>query len=119
FFFSSRRRPTRFSRDWSSDVCSSDLFKCGFKANECLRRCGCTRSPFRLFWGTNRGDPYTSAPSGKRKVWFGHDLQRRWWCKCIDYKKRELCWINLELRSESLKKLKTATTSILVLVFPR
>src|SRR5690606_40937251 len=27
FFFSSRRRHTRFSRDWSSDVCSSDL-KC-------------------------------------------------------------------------------------------
>src|SRR5690606_39370088 len=25
FCFSSRRRHTRFSRDWSSDVCSSDL----------------------------------------------------------------------------------------------
>src|SRR2546429_9970833 len=25
FFFSSRRRDTRCSRDWSSDVCSSDL----------------------------------------------------------------------------------------------
>src|SRR5690606_11214885 len=25
FIFSSRRRHTRFSRDWSSDVCSSDL----------------------------------------------------------------------------------------------
>src|SRR5690606_41083287 len=25
FFFSSRRRHTSFSRDWSSDVCSSDL----------------------------------------------------------------------------------------------
>src|SRR5216684_4736402 len=31
FFFSSRRRHTRCSRDWSSDVCSSDLmlFVCG------------------------------------------------------------------------------------------
>src|SRR5690606_38786842 len=28
FFFSSRRRHTRFSRDWSSDVCSSDLITC-------------------------------------------------------------------------------------------
>src|SRR5690606_19724506 len=28
FFFSSRRRHTRFSRDWSSDVCSSDLLFC-------------------------------------------------------------------------------------------
>src|SRR5690606_39685454 len=30
FFFSSRRRHTRFSRDWSSDVCSSDLVKFWF-----------------------------------------------------------------------------------------
>src|SRR5690606_40005624 len=29
FFFSSRRRHTRFSRDWSSDVCSSDLHNAG------------------------------------------------------------------------------------------
>src|SRR5699024_11973959 len=27
FFFSSRRRHTRSKRDWSSDVCSSDLLK--------------------------------------------------------------------------------------------
>src|SRR5438445_2331311 len=27
FFFSSRRRHTRYWRDWSSDVCSSDLRK--------------------------------------------------------------------------------------------
>src|SRR5258707_4398342 len=26
FFFTSRRRHTRYWRDWSSDVCSSDLF---------------------------------------------------------------------------------------------
>src|SRR2546430_11807172 len=26
FFFSSRRRHTRFDCDWSSDVCSSDLY---------------------------------------------------------------------------------------------
>src|SRR5690606_40412893 len=30
FFFSSRRRHTRFSRDWSSDVCSSDLRSTSF-----------------------------------------------------------------------------------------
>src|SRR5699024_11831867 len=28
FFLSSRRRHTRSKRDWSSDVCSSDLIKC-------------------------------------------------------------------------------------------
>src|SRR5204862_4812125 len=27
FFFSSRRRHTRSLRDWSSDVCSSDLYR--------------------------------------------------------------------------------------------
>src|SRR5256884_4128771 len=31
FFFSSRRRHTRCSRDWSSDVCSSDLHSHGRK----------------------------------------------------------------------------------------
>src|SRR5690606_35776750 len=34
FFFSSRRRHTRFSRDWSSDVCSSDLAR--LKGDNCL-----------------------------------------------------------------------------------
>src|SRR5438045_4632837 len=30
FFFSSRRRHTRCLSDWSSDVCSSDLFSWGY-----------------------------------------------------------------------------------------
>src|SRR5690606_41010146 len=36
---SSRRRHTRFSRDWSSDVCSSDLQPCrdGARMREVLR----------------------------------------------------------------------------------
>src|SRR2546428_943329 len=33
FFFSSRRRHTRSDRDWSSDVCSSDLTAQSFTAN--------------------------------------------------------------------------------------
>src|SRR5438445_11867824 len=33
FFFSSRRRHTRYWRDWSSDVCSSDL-ECRAITNE-------------------------------------------------------------------------------------
>src|SRR5690606_39483627 len=36
FFFSSRRRHTRFSRDWSSDVCSSDLAKPVMEGKGCL-----------------------------------------------------------------------------------
>src|SRR2546430_4868327 len=38
FFFSSRRRHTRFDCDWSSDVCSSDLAACG---------CGAARASAR------------------------------------------------------------------------
>src|SRR2546430_8090111 len=34
FFFSSRRRHTRFDCDWSSDVCSSDLNR-GTRREEC------------------------------------------------------------------------------------
>src|SRR3712207_9156205 len=35
FFFSSRRRHTRYWRDWSSDVCSSDLDKAGVVEELC------------------------------------------------------------------------------------
>src|SRR5690606_40560152 len=38
-FLSSRRRHTRFSRDWSSDVCSSDLL------DACIRFLGRTPAP--------------------------------------------------------------------------
>src|SRR2546430_6489689 len=34
FFFSSRRRHTRFDCDWSSDVCSSDLARIGLRARD-------------------------------------------------------------------------------------
>src|SRR6266704_2196442 len=39
FFFSSRRRHTRSKRDWSSDVCSSDLSWQPYWPRTC-RRCG-------------------------------------------------------------------------------
>src|SRR5690606_24329314 len=35
FFFSSRRRHTSFSRDWSSDVCSSDLPRTWYRPLNC------------------------------------------------------------------------------------
>src|SRR5207247_4696377 len=38
FFFSSRRRHTRSTRDWSSDVCSSDLWGASGFASEAMRR---------------------------------------------------------------------------------
>src|SRR2546430_13673306 len=48
FFFSSRRRHTRFDCDWSSDVCSSDLrrMKPGISPSSCARPAKrCCRSP--------------------------------------------------------------------------
>src|SRR5204863_6064682 len=48
FFFSSRRRHTRSLRDWSSDVCSSDLYSQGpqapkrsHRADDCERLGAC------------------------------------------------------------------------------
>src|SRR5690606_40941838 len=35
-FYSSRGRHTRFSRDWSSDVCSSDLWRRGWRSSSLL-----------------------------------------------------------------------------------
>src|SRR5690606_40086532 len=57
FFFSSRRRHTRFSRDWSSDVCSSDLKAAAL--------------PVAVFCcGHQDGleDPGSSRPSGKLQL---------------------------------------------------
>src|SRR5690606_39558057 len=41
FFFSSRRRHTSFSRDWSSDVCSSDLTAAVAALPDEAEICGC------------------------------------------------------------------------------
>src|SRR2546430_14463155 len=52
FFFSSRRRHTRFDCDWSSDVCSSDL-ECGIHSDGDLdwqRRGSATSARHRGHW---------------------------------------------------------------------
>src|ERR1017187_10800788 len=66
-FFSSRRRHTRYIGDWSSDVCSSDLFTAGagnadFDSGILLRQTGelrCIWWPARteggVSWGPARG----------------------------------------------------------------
>src|SRR3712207_8057654 len=46
FFFSSRRRHTRYWRDWSSDVCSSDLYAAAGGTSEPLG-VGVVASPVR------------------------------------------------------------------------
>src|SRR2546429_5860976 len=51
FFFSSRRRHTRCSRDWSSDVCSSDLPTAD---GGVILRMGC----IAVFHQVSNGGPY-------------------------------------------------------------
>src|SRR5256886_8848077 len=53
FFFSSRRRHTRFDCDWSSDVCSSDLSSCNFGTAEIVD----DHKRFRLFRSCKRTKP--------------------------------------------------------------
>src|SRR5437879_13808359 len=43
FFFSSRRRHTRYIGDWSSDVCSSDLSRPEASEEEMKAACGIAR----------------------------------------------------------------------------
>src|SRR5699024_11252633 len=55
YFFSSRRRHTRSKRDWSSDVCSSDLEEHGYDlalSHDQMRQLTATG-----FWPLYRFDP--------------------------------------------------------------
>src|SRR3712207_6880424 len=45
FFFSSRRRHTRYWRDWSSDVCSSDLKERWHQDSVCIFLLGLEKIP--------------------------------------------------------------------------
>src|SRR5215203_3800021 len=62
FFFSSRRRHTRYWRDWSSDVCSSDLEP----VNATLSRPGCRASAAPV--GPAPGSTFTT-PGGRSACW--------------------------------------------------
>src|SRR5690606_2359228 len=67
FFFSSRRRHTRFSRDWSSDVCSSDL------APGQLEYVGSGRGGSRVDWEPSDFRPRVPADAGAGRR--GNDLR--------------------------------------------
>src|SRR4029434_11313548 len=73
FFFSSRRRHTRFKCDWSSDVCSSDLSKCVLA---CLHASVHTHTPTHT---------HTHIRSEERRV--GKECRSRW--SPYHYKKNE------------------------------
>src|SRR5688572_32515810 len=66
FFFSSRRRHTRFDCDWSSDVCSSDLQK-ATSANQPPRHLEAPNLPPRSPWRLR---------SEERRV--GKECRSRW-----------------------------------------
>src|SRR3989449_8521086 len=61
FFFSSRRRHTRCSRDWSSDVCSSDL---GTRPEAGLLRAGARDAPGSTY---GPGQPARSRAGRRRR----------------------------------------------------
>src|SRR5699024_11998055 len=52
FFFSSRRRHTRSKRDWSSDVCSSDLRPATTIVHRAIRSPRVSLSPELLVWSS-------------------------------------------------------------------
>src|SRR5439155_8142327 len=81
FFFSSRRRHTRWPRDWSSDVCSSDLAPCRFAGCEIILCEDATRTDkARLFVALSvdgltafrREIVERSVPT--EKSWWGYDV---------------------------------------------
>src|SRR2546422_3435879 len=77
FFFSSRRRHTRCSRDWSSDVCSSDLVdlsRCWLERRNQLEieQQGST-FPLRL-----DGDPHGKSHDRSEERRVGKECRSRW-----------------------------------------
>src|ERR1039457_5583973 len=67
FFFSSRRRHPRLQGDWSSDVCSSDLFGEGAADRDIAegqRTQGAERQDLRSASGTDGDEPEIEAAGG-------------------------------------------------------
>src|SRR5437868_15342368 len=89
FFFSSRRRHTRSKRDWSSDVCSSDLDRLtGAAAPAPPRRSGGRGRDRAARHRPGRADRSSSAPrSEERRV--GKECRSRWWQEHLK-KKRQM-----------------------------
>src|SRR5699024_11799067 len=60
FFFSSRRRHTRSKRDWSSDVCSSDLCWARIRLSRISHEFLPYSSSFRIWSAASSVDPVTA-----------------------------------------------------------
>src|SRR5438067_11603817 len=90
FFFSSRRRHTRSKRDWSSDVCSSDLL---VLLNRNSINWGVAKLMEFLFNSTNLTDVgCTMRRSEERRV--GKECRSRW--SPDDEKKRRRMLLRLQ-----------------------
>src|SRR5206468_8257335 len=81
FFFSSRRRHTRSDRDWSSDVCSSDLDRLEARKRVLadLERAGLVEStkPHKLMQPrSQRSEAVVEPRSEERRV--GKECRSRW-----------------------------------------
>src|SRR5205809_2985399 len=104
FFFSSRRRHTRCSRDWSSDVCSSDLSRprrpilpalaCVAALAALLVGCqivrqspGKTASPSPSSGKPSTGHTGALPRSEERRV--GKECRGRWWAGQVKGKNRD------------------------------
>src|SRR3989442_7697806 len=74
FFFSSRRRHTRCGRDWSSDVCSSDLNRLARPEVEQLPE-ATVRGLRRWRWAPQWLDDVTTFPAFLNPRWLRHILQ--------------------------------------------
>src|SRR5947209_19779800 len=73
FFFSSRRRHTRYWRDWSSDVCSSDLPSTRWQARRsCRRKCRLSYMSLECVTASSR----RGRRSEERRV--GKECRSRW-----------------------------------------
>src|SRR5437870_13893088 len=77
FFFTSRRRHTRWPRDWSSDVCSSDLgSESGAKADSLPEAGDQTASPSDKKDGKKESSSKRKKRSEERRV--GKESRNEW-----------------------------------------
>src|SRR3712207_7661991 len=83
FFFSSRRRHTRYWRDWSSDVCSSDLNYLTFgNISKLYKVCNATvrlnvaKEASKHYYNNYKEKVHISPRSEERRV--GKECRSRW-----------------------------------------
>src|SRR5947209_20549737 len=85
FFFSSRRRHTRYWRDWSSDVCSSDLAPQSMRETDYLEKIAQVQRAWDKELETRREELTTRAREiEERRV--GKESRSRW--STSHYKKK-------------------------------